>query len=157
MVEREQLEQAIAALEAQRDVLGDAVVEAGLTPMQERLAALVETEPPTSGLQGERRLATIILADVKGSTNLVERIGTEAWVEIMNSVFQILGSEIYRFGGEVDQFRGDGLVAFLARRRLTRTTQNGQFCLPWRCRKRSIVTPPNWPNGKVSNCSCGLG
>jgi len=112
MAEREQLEQAIAALEAQRDVLGDAVVEAGLTPMRERLTALVETEPPTSGLQGERRLATIILADVIGSTSLVERIGTEAWVEIMNCVFQILGSEIYRFGGEVDQFRGDGLVAF---------------------------------------------
>ncbi len=112
MAEREQLEQAIAALEAQRDVLGDAVVEAGLTPMREKLAALAETGTPTSELQGERRLATVILADVKGSTNLVERIGTEAWVEIMNRVFQILGSEIYRFGGEVDQFRGDGLVAF---------------------------------------------
>jgi hypothetical protein len=69
--------------------------------------------PPTPlRLEGERRLATVILADVAESTDLVERIGTEAWVEIMNRVFQILGSEIYRFGGEVDQFRGDGLVAF---------------------------------------------
>ena len=112
MAEREQLEQAIVALEAQRPILGDAVVEAGLTPMREKLAALAETEPPMSEFQGERRLATVILADVKGSTNLAERIGTEDWVEVMNRVFQILGSEIYRFGGEVDQFRGDGLVAF---------------------------------------------
>ncbi len=112
MAEREQLEQAIVALEAQRPILGDAVVEAGLTPMREKLAALAETGAPTSELQGERRLATVILADVKGSTNLAERIGTEDWVEVMNRVFQILGSEIYRFGGEVDQFRGDGLVAF---------------------------------------------
>jgi class 3 adenylate cyclase/tetratricopeptide (TPR) repeat protein len=63
-------------------------------------------------LEGERRLATVILADVTGSTNLLERVGTEAWVEIMNHVLQILEGEIYRFGGEVGQFRGDGLVAF---------------------------------------------
>jgi class 3 adenylate cyclase len=63
-------------------------------------------------LSGERRLVTVILADAKGSTALAEQIGTEAWVEIMNGAFQILGSEIYRYGGEIDQFRGDGLVAF---------------------------------------------
>lgn len=63
-------------------------------------------------LEGKRRPATVILADVTGSTDLLEQIGTEAWVEIMNRVFHILESEIYRFGGEVDQFRGDGLVAF---------------------------------------------
>ena len=63
-------------------------------------------------LEGERRLATVILADVTGSTDLMEQIGTEAWVEIMNRVFHVLESEIYRFGGVVDQFRGDGLVAF---------------------------------------------
>jgi class 3 adenylate cyclase/tetratricopeptide (TPR) repeat protein len=63
-------------------------------------------------LEGERRLATVILADVTSSTNLLEQIGTEAWVELMNRVLQVLGSEVYRFGGEVDQFRGDGLVAF---------------------------------------------
>ncbi len=63
-------------------------------------------------LEGERRIASVILADVANSTDLMERIGTEAWVAIMNRVFQILEAEIYRFGGEVEQFRGDGLVAF---------------------------------------------
>lgn len=68
--------------------------------------------PKPLGLEGERRVATIILVDVRGSTDLFERVGTEAWVEIMNQVFKILEAEIYRFGGKVDQFRGDGLVAF---------------------------------------------
>ncbi len=63
-------------------------------------------------LEGERRIATVILADVANSTDLMERIGGEAWVALMNRVFQILEAEIYRFGGEVEQFRGDGLVAF---------------------------------------------
>ena len=73
------------------------------------------TQPGSSlehSLQGERRVATIILADVQGSTDLLEHLGTEAWVEMMNRVFQALEAEIYRFGGKVDQFRGDGLVAF---------------------------------------------
>ena len=52
------------------------------------------------------------MADVKDSTQLLERLGSELWVTIMNRVFQIAGAEIYRFGGEIDQFRGDGLVAF---------------------------------------------
>ncbi len=63
-------------------------------------------------LEGERRIASVILADVANSTDLMEQIGTEAWVALMNRVFQILEAEIYRFGGEVEQFRGDGLVAF---------------------------------------------
>ena len=54
----------------------------------------------------------MIFADVKGSTELLENIGTEAWVETMNNVFQVLEAEIFRYGGEVGQFRGDGLVAF---------------------------------------------
>ena len=66
----------------------------------------------TRPLEGQRRIATVILADVRDSTHLLEQLGSEAWVEVMNHVFQILEAEIYRFGGEVNQFRGDGLVAF---------------------------------------------
>jgi class 3 adenylate cyclase/predicted ATPase len=63
-------------------------------------------------LAGERRIATVILADVYHSTDLMEQLGTEAWVELMNQALQLLAAEVYRFGGRVDQFRGDGLVAF---------------------------------------------
>jgi class 3 adenylate cyclase/predicted ATPase len=63
-------------------------------------------------LVGERRIATVVMADVRNSTDLLEKIGTEEWVELMNRVFQVLESEIYKYEGEIDQFRGDGLVAF---------------------------------------------
>jgi class 3 adenylate cyclase len=49
-------------------------------------------------LRGQRRSGrgaagtTVIFADVKGSTELLERLGTEAWVEVMNNVFQVLGN-----------------------------------------------------------------
>lgn len=70
---------------------------------------------PTA-LSGERRQATVLIADVKGSTVILEQIGSEAWVEVMNQVLQLMGAAIYRFGGQVDQFRGDGLIAFFGAR-----------------------------------------
>jgi class 3 adenylate cyclase len=69
-------------------------------------------QPDEAPSAGERRLATVVMADVKGSTALAERIDTETWVEIMHGVFQVLDVEVYRYGGQIDQYRGDGLVAF---------------------------------------------
>ncbi|HMN60718.1 MAG TPA: adenylate/guanylate cyclase domain-containing protein, partial [Anaerolinea sp.] len=68
--------------------------------------------PGAALLEGERRVVTVLVADVTGSTNLLEELGNEAWVEMMNRVLLALEAEIYRYGGVVDQFRGDGLVAF---------------------------------------------
>ena len=68
--------------------------------------------PIPSALEGERRQATVLIADVQGSTTILEKLGSETWVELMNRVMQIMSDAIYRFGGKVDQFRGDGLVAF---------------------------------------------
>ena len=45
MTELEKLTQAIAAIEAQRAILGEAVVEAALGPMREKLAQLPNPSP----------------------------------------------------------------------------------------------------------------
>ena len=52
-----------------------------------------------------------MVTDLTGSTSLLEKMGTEAWVTLMNLILRILEGEINRFGGKVHQFRGDGLVA----------------------------------------------
>lgn len=97
----------------------------GASPAQSVLAPVaapvtapppVETADGAPSLEGERRIATVILADVQNSTDLMEQIGSEAWVNLMNQVLQRMETEIYRFGGVVDQFRGDGLVAFFGAR-----------------------------------------
>ena len=63
-------------------------------------------------LDGERKVVTVVMTDVTGSTNLLEQVGNETWVELMNQVLYVQEREVERFGGRVDQFRGDGLVAF---------------------------------------------
>ncbi|HEX5943567.1 MAG TPA: zinc ribbon domain-containing protein, partial [Anaerolineales bacterium] len=78
-------------------------------PTTEAEPLLPTVTPP---LEGERRVVTVVLTDLTDSTNLLEKIGTEGWVERMHRILHTLESEINRFGGEVSQFRGDGLVAF---------------------------------------------
>jgi class 3 adenylate cyclase/tetratricopeptide (TPR) repeat protein len=95
----------------QRFALSTQARQASPSPLPTQ-SNLPEPSPTIAALDGERRVATVIFADVKGSTELLEKLGTEAWVEVMNNLFQVLETEIYRFGGEVGQFRGDGLVAF---------------------------------------------
>jgi class 3 adenylate cyclase/predicted ATPase len=71
-----------------------------------------EAEREQGGLEGERRVITAMFADVKGSTALAGQIDTEDWVEIMRHTLQILSAEIHCYGGEIDRYEGDGLVAF---------------------------------------------
>src|SRR5215216_5764859 len=80
-------------------------------------APALEVEPLISPpqaliLEGERRVISVIVTDLSDSTKLMEEMGTEGWVELMNRILHVLQSEIYRFGGEISQFRGDGLVAY---------------------------------------------
>jgi hypothetical protein len=70
------------------------------------------TPPGEIQLEGERRVATVLLTDLTGSSALLEQMGTEAWVTLMNRILRVIETEIYRFDGHVDQFRGDGLLAF---------------------------------------------
>ena len=67
--DRQQLERAIAALEAQRDTLGDAVADMALAPLRERLGASARPAPAPS-LEGERKLVTVMFADLSGFTAL---------------------------------------------------------------------------------------
>jgi class 3 adenylate cyclase len=78
MNERAELEQAIQQLEAQRDILGNAAVDAALAGINQRLAELDEFErrdaaaPRLGEHIGERRVVTVLFCDVAGSTALAE-------------------------------------------------------------------------------------
>jgi adenylate cyclase len=114
MINREQLEQAIAALEAQRASLGDAVIDAAIAPMREKLAALARAEckpaPPPSSV-GERKLVTILFADLSGFTALSEKLDPEAVRDLMNNCFERLVPCIEKCAGAVDKFIGDEIMA----------------------------------------------
>jgi adenylate cyclase len=67
--------------------------------------------PPTAEPEGERKQLTVLFADVQGSMDLQEDLDPEAWAQIMARFVQILAEGVRRFGGTVDQFTGDGIMA----------------------------------------------
>ena len=111
MSDRIQLEEAIAALEAQRSILGDAVVDPMIFAARKELASLDEPEAPPPKLRGERKLVTILFADISGFTSLAERMDPETVRDLMNSCFEELVPIIARYEGTVDKFTGDGVMA----------------------------------------------
>ena len=68
--------------------MGDAVVEAALGPMWRRLAELEQAEHlPAHAFEGERKLVTMMFADISGFTTLVEKLDPEAVREVSECLF----------------------------------------------------------------------
>ncbi len=110
MAEREQLQQVIDALEAQRESLGDEVVDVALAPLRQKLATLEVGERPAQS--GERRVVTVLFCDVVSSTAMADKFDPEVWRGIMNAAFEILNEPIDRYGGTVVRLLGDAVLAF---------------------------------------------
>ena len=64
-----------------------------------------------SALEGERKLVTVLFADVKGSMELAEQLDPEEWHRILERFFEILTEGVHRFEGTVNQYTGDGIMA----------------------------------------------
>ena len=60
---------------------------------------------------GERRVVSVLLADVAGSTMLAEQLGAERSKFLFDEVVRLMAGEVKRFGGTVAQLTGDGLYA----------------------------------------------
>lgn len=65
----------------------------------------------TEALANERRLVTVLFADLSGSTTLGERLDPEDLTRVLGAVFASLGREVQRYGGTVDKYTGDGVMA----------------------------------------------
>ena len=59
----------------------------------------------------ERKIVTILFADVVGSTRLASAVDPEQFRAQMARFFEIAREEIYRYGGTVEKFIGDAVMA----------------------------------------------
>jgi class 3 adenylate cyclase/tetratricopeptide (TPR) repeat protein len=64
-----------------------------------------------STMIGERKLVSVLFADVAGFTTIAEKLDPEDVHEIMDGCFGILGREIHQAGGTINQYTGDGVMA----------------------------------------------
>src|SRR5689334_4590492 len=106
MSEREQLEQAIIALESQRAILGDAIVNAALAPMREKLASM-QAQQATA--EQQRKQVAVLFADVSGFTAMSETMDPEEVSATMNALWARLDGAITALGGTIDKHIGDAV------------------------------------------------
>ena len=67
--------------------------------------------PVAVNVAGEKKHITVLFADVAGSMDLQERLDAEVWAQIMSRFVGILAEGVRKFGGTVDKFTGDGIMA----------------------------------------------
>ena len=72
-----------------------------------RLAA----ERPASAMRTERKVVTILFADIKGSIDLVAAHDPEQAGDVLDDVVTAMSAAVRSFGGVVNQIMGDGIMA----------------------------------------------
>ncbi len=104
----EQVAATIAALEGQRTVLGDAIVDSALAPLRRELTALLSREAPT---QQQLKQVSVLFVDVVGSTAMGQQLGPEEIHAVMNGALERFTAVVQSHRGRVLQYTGDGMLA----------------------------------------------
>src|SRR5262252_8646119 len=62
-------------------------------------------------LEGERKLVTVLFADIRGSTRLLEGLDPEDAQKLIDPVLHVMMDAVHRYEGTVNQVLGDGIMA----------------------------------------------
>ena len=62
-------------------------------------------------IEGERKHVTVLFSDMKGFTQLTEKLGPEETFAFMDQIFEILIHTVNEYEGTVNELRGDGILA----------------------------------------------
>ena len=106
----DQLRAAIAGLEAQRSVLGEAVVAPAVAALRQQLSEL-ESRDTAVASDEERKIVTVLFVDVSGFTALAEKLDAEEVRGLINACFEYLVPAVQKYGGTIDKFIGDEIMA----------------------------------------------
>ena len=82
-----------------------------LTPTLAEPGRLVVPEPHKADGGANRRTITVLFADLSGFTSMSERLDPEVMQAFQNELFAELTEAVHGYGGFVDKFIGDALLA----------------------------------------------
>ena len=64
-----------------------------------------------TALEGERKQVTVLFADLKGSTELIEGLDPEEARTLLDPALHVMMDAVHRYEGTVNQVLGDGIMA----------------------------------------------
>ena len=142
------LETAMHALEAQRGVLGDAVVDQGLDALRARVELLRNTSPA----EAQRlKQVTVLFMDVVGSTRLSQRLDPEDIHTVLDDTLTAATRIVQAHHGKVLQYAGDSLLAVFGAEQATeedpeRAVRAGLALLDEGQRRTALVAQQHGPS-----------
>ena len=111
--------------------------------------------PPIDETVEERRRVTVLFADLSGYTAVSERLDPEAVREVADRSLRRLTAEVDRFGGTIDKYIGDNVMAIFGPRWPMRTTPSARSGRAWRCRRPWTRSTPTSARVMASASSFG--
>lgn len=91
---------------------------------QQTVDAVRQADAMGIKLGGERKTATVFFSDVRGFTSFSEKVEPERVVAMLNSILSRQTAIVKKYGGDIDKFVGDELVAvFLGDDMVTRAVE----------------------------------
>ena len=79
--------------------------------LTDEIAETLLDSPEGLSLDGERREITIVMADIRGFTNLSSHMEPEKVVTMVNNFLSEMTRVIISYGGTIDEFIGDAILA----------------------------------------------
>lgn len=84
------------------------VIAAPVNPPQHLAKRLLESR---AAIEGERKQVTVLFADMKGSTSLIQDLDPEQVEERLRPTLQIMIDAVHRYEGTINRIEGDGIMA----------------------------------------------
>jgi len=84
--------------------------------VQHTLSVGAAAEQPRGGISGleivgERKVVTVMFADIVGSTQLIEGLDPEQSMRLLEPVLQLMYTAVRRYHGTINRIQGDGIMA----------------------------------------------
>ena len=106
---------------------------------------------------GERKTITVLFADLKGSTALLEGMDPEVARAVIDPALQIMMDAVHRYEGYVAQALGDGILALFGAPLRMKTMRSGQSLPRCECKRSCAATRTRCDSNRVPRWRCAWG
>lgn len=112
----ERLKHSLAELRSNRHHFSDdSFAQISMLLLQALRKSQTDTQPEDSQID-EIRLVTVMFVDVKDSTEMIQRLDTSDWKDVIAQAHARIAALVSQWGGQIGQYLGDGVMCFFGAR-----------------------------------------